>query len=86
MTRARWVALFGMIALSPAAVGAAPHAADGRTVTVPLCSGDGIVRSMTMPLGHGDVPGAEQPGCCAKGCHNGGARKRGKGGKEPRRS
>jgi hypothetical protein len=84
MTRARCVALFGLIALFPAAVGAAPHAADGRNVAVPLCAGDGIVRSITMPLGHKDVPGAEQPGCCAKGCHNGGARKRSKGGKTPR--
>lgn len=84
MRRARLIALFGLVALFPAAVGAAPHAAGGQNVAVLLCAGDGIVRSISRPLGHGEVPGAEQPGCCAKGCHNGGARKRGKGGKTPR--
>jgi hypothetical protein len=66
----RAVILLGLLALLPAAVGAAPAQ---RSMVVPICGG--VLR--VLPLGHQDVPGAELPGCCAKGCHTGG-RKKGK--------
>lgn len=66
----RAIVLLGLIALLPAAVGAAPE--QGHRA-VPVCGGGARV----IPLGHQDVPGAQQPGCCAKGCQTGG-RKRGK--------
>lgn len=59
----------GLVALLPAAVGATP----ARTaLEVPVCGG-GMV---TLPLAQQEIPGAQQPGCCAKGCHTGGARRR----------
>jgi hypothetical protein len=59
----------GLVALLPAAVGAAPTRA---ALMAPLCGG-GVV---TLPLSQQEIPGAEQPGCCAKGCHTGGARRK----------
>ena len=66
-------ALLGIIALVPAALNIAP-AAHGMTVA--LCTGDGAVRTITLPLpGDGTLPGKEQPGCCAKACHTGSRKK-----------
>jgi hypothetical protein len=73
----RLVTVLGLIALMPAAVGAAP-AHDGGHLTVPLCDGNGTARTVSIPVGQQDIPGAEQPGCCAKGCQTGSARKRGR--------
>lgn len=65
--------VLGVIALLPAAVNAAPvHAG---SLALPVCSGDGIVRTVTIPAPSGDIPGREQPGCCAKGCHTGSRKK-----------
>jgi hypothetical protein len=75
----RLATVLGLVALVPAAVGAAPAHQDGH-LTVALCDGSGAARTVSVPLGHPDIPGAEQPGCCAKGCHTGGGRKRGKRG------
>ncbi|HET9630172.1 MAG TPA: hypothetical protein VFP14_11900 [Novosphingobium sp.] len=62
-------ALLGLVALVPAALNAAP-AADAA-LAVPLCSGDGLAHVVSIPLPSRGVPGGEQPGCCAKGCHAG---------------
>jgi len=58
--RAAEFALLGLIALVPAAVGAA------------LCGGG----SVALSVGRHEVPGAPQPGCCAKGCHTGRSRRK----------
>ena len=76
----RLARIFALVALVPAAVNAAPaHAGNMGRLTVPLCAGDGLVRTVSVPVGHRDIPGSDQPGCCAKGCQSGSSRKRGKG-------
>lgn len=67
--------LFGIVSLLPAAVNTTPgHAA--QSLLASLCTGDGVVRTMQLPVGRTGLPGGEQPGCCAKGCHSGASRKR----------
>jgi hypothetical protein len=66
-------ALLGLVALIPAALNVAPAAAHG--LAVPLCTGDGAARQVTVPVPTRGLPGGDQPGCCAKGCHTG-SRKR----------
>lgn len=66
-------ALFGLLALIPAALNVAPAAAQG--MAVPLCTGDGAARTVTVPVPSGNLPGGDQPGCCAKGCHTGSRKK-----------
>lgn len=65
----RRAALFGLLALLPAAVNAATPAE--RTMLVANCAGG--AHTITLPL-RSDLP--QEPGqtCCAKGCHT---RKRG---------
>ncbi len=70
------IALFGIVALLPAALNTTPAMGRG-TLDVPLCTGDGLARTVTVPVGPAGLPGSDPPGCCAKGCHTGGARKRG---------
>lgn len=65
--------LFALAALIPAVLNTSPAA--GRSLVVPLCTGDGVARSISVPLGEEGPPGKEAPGCCAKGCHTG-SRKR----------
>lgn len=70
-------ALFGLLAMVPAALNVAPAAAHG--LAVPLCTGDGAARTVTLPVPADRLPGGDQPGCCAKGCHtgrDGGSRKK----------
>lgn len=68
-------ALFGLMALLPAAIGpAAP--AQGGTVTALLCAEDGIARTVSIPLDPARPGPDESRGCC-KGCHGGNSRKRG---------
>ncbi|MFC3175394.1 hypothetical protein ACFOD9_14125 [Novosphingobium bradum] len=77
--RSSWLknpALFGLVALVPAAFNVTP--AMGRGLAIPLCTGDGAARSVTVPVPASDLPGGDQPGCCAKGCHTG-SRKKGQG-------
>lgn len=72
------ISLFGLIAMVPAVLNVSPasaHAAVQGAILVPICSGDGVSRSISMPLGPQDIPGKQVPGCCVKGCH-GGERKR----------
>lgn len=59
--------LLGLLALVPAALNTTPGHAGA--LVLPLCSGDGQVRTVSQPAPSGEVPGREQPGCCAKACH-----------------
>ena len=70
----RVVSLFGLVAMIPATLNAAPAA--GATMAVPVCTGDGLVHVVRVPVGQPDGPGQGQTGCCVKGCHAGGSRKR----------
>lgn len=63
-------ALFGLAALVPAAFAPTPLAAKGMTMLI--CSGDGVVRSIELPLPSNSEPAP----CCVKGCHSGGTRKK----------
>jgi len=69
--------LIGLVALLPAALNASPASAHSQ-LAVPLCTGDGVARTVSVPVGPQDIPGRQVPGCCVKGCHAGGERKRGK--------
>lgn len=68
-------ALFGLLALLPAALNVSP--ATARGLLVPLCSGNGLAESVLLVPAGGtpEVPGKEQPGCCAKACHTGSRKK-----------
>ena len=70
----RGTALFGLVALIPAALNAAPVATHG--LSVPICTGDGRTHAIELPGAPGGNPGKDQSGCCVKGCHAGGSRKR----------
>ncbi|MBU6266166.1 MAG: hypothetical protein KGN34_01415 [Sphingomonadales bacterium] len=71
----RFDILFGLVSLLPAAVNTTPgHSA--QTLVASLCTGDGVARTLQIPVGRTGLPGGEQPGCCAKGCHSGASRKR----------
>ncbi|WP_374526823.1 hypothetical protein [Novosphingobium sp.] len=67
---------FSMLSLLPAALNLAVPAS-GATLVMPFCTGDGLVRSVEVPVGGQKVPGNDSSGtCCAKGCHSGSSRKR----------
>lgn len=68
----RTTALFGLIALVPAAFG--PTAATTGHLIAALCIGNSQSRSITVPL-HPILPGSDTM-CCAKGCHSASSRKR----------
>ncbi|MDP3908423.1 hypothetical protein [Novosphingobium sp.] len=79
----RSIVQFAMLALVPAAFNLAGPAAGG-TMMMPLCTGDGVVRMVEVPLGGSQLPGPDQSSCCVKGCHSGCSRKRsGKPGDSP---
>ena len=65
---------FCIIAMVPAAFNVAPASANGRIMAA-LCTGDGITRSISIPIQRG-IPSNDPPGCCVKGCHSS-SRKRG---------
>jgi hypothetical protein len=65
------LACLGLIALLPAALNAAPTRA--QTMVVPLCTSDGQLRTVEIPL---PDPGSERAPCCVKGCHGGSSRKK----------
>ena len=69
------LAIFCVFALVPAALNTNPAMAKGA-LAVPLCTGDGVARTISVPVTPAGLPGSEPPGCCTKGCHSGGARKR----------
>ena len=70
----RRISLFALLAMMPAVFNVSPANARGA-MAVPICTGDGLPRTVSVPLGSRDIPGKEVPGCCVKGCH-GGERKR----------
>lgn len=74
--------LFGLVALSPAALNTSPGM-HHPSVLVRLCSGSSTVQMVRLPVGPAGLPGSEAPGCCAKGCHSGTSRKRGRGRVDP---
>lgn len=67
-------ARFGLIALIPAMLNLT-IASSGGMMTVQICTGDGRVHTVQVPLGDGS-DGSDQGLCCAKGCHSGNNRKR----------
>jgi hypothetical protein len=67
--------LFALAALIPAAFNPA-SAALGRSMLTPICTGDGAVHMVRTPLDAPKLPGSDPMGCCAKGCHASGSRKR----------
>ncbi len=72
--RGRLAAIFALVALLPAGVNAAAVPRSG-VLAVLICTGDGSVRTASIPAGP-DAPGGGGVPCCAKGCHTGGSRKR----------
>lgn len=72
----RSVVHFAMLALVPAAFNLAGPAS-GATMMMPLCTGDGLVRMVEVPLDGPQAPGQDQSNCCVKGCHTSCSRKRG---------
>ncbi|QKG72127.1 hypothetical protein [Erythrobacter mangrovi] len=64
-------ALLALFALLPVALGPLP--AQARSITAFICSGDGISRSIEIPI---DDQAPFPPPCSAKGCHAGSCRKR----------
>lgn len=60
----RRAALFGLLALVPAAVNAS--APGGLTLTALSCLGG--THTITVPMSP-DAPKDQGPTCCAKGCH-----------------
>jgi hypothetical protein len=65
------LAHFALVALLPAALGAAPVST--RIIAMPLCTGDGQVRSVEVPL---EQPGQSPEPCRDKACHGGNPRKK----------
>lgn len=65
--------LFGLMALLPAALNT--PAAAGASILMPMCTGDGQVHMVRLPLGGKQPPGGDS-GCCIKGCHAGSNRKK----------
>ena len=63
-------AQFALIALFPAALGTAPVGA--RAMAMPLCTGNGQVRLVEVPL---EQPGKAPEQCRDKACHGGIQRK-----------
>lgn len=66
---------FAMIALAPAALNISAPAA-GASLLVPVCTGDGLVHMVPVPVDGPQGPGSSNGACCAKGCHSGSSRKR----------
>jgi hypothetical protein len=67
---------FALAALLPAALNLSVPA-PGAALTVPFCTGDGLVHMVQVPVKGRQAPGKEPSGlCCAKGCHSGSSRKR----------
>lgn len=76
-------ALFGLIALIPAMLNLTV-VSSGGSITMQICTGDGTVHTVQVPLrGSGEGDGSGQGLCCAKGCHNSNSRKRGPAKIEP---
>ncbi len=66
---------FALTALVPAALNISAPAA-GASLLVPVCTGDGLVHMVQVPVDGQQAPGSSNGACCAKGCHAGSSRKR----------
>jgi len=71
----RFEIMVGLVSLLPAAVNASSGQGH-QSLLVQLCTGDGQIRTMQLPVGKGGLPGKDPANCCAKGCHSGASRKR----------
>ncbi len=71
----RSIVHFAMLAMVPAAFNLSGPASGG-TMMMPLCTGDGLVRMVEVPLDGPRAPGQDQSNCCVKGCHASCSRKR----------
>lgn len=70
-------ALFGLLAMLPAMANTVPARAAGM-LSLPVCSGDGVARTVDVPVPASPVrPSQGDSGCCVKGCHAPSSRKRG---------
>lgn len=69
----RLTALFGIVALLPAALAITPASAS-PVLHLAICSGTDAARTIDIPLP--GKPGGNGEPCCLKGCHAGGNRKR----------
>lgn len=67
----RALAHCALVALLPAVLG--PSAASTKTLSVAICTGEGQVRTVELPL---QDPGAVPAPCCTKGCHASSSRKK----------
>ncbi len=68
---------FALTALLPAALNMSAPVSAG-SIAVPICTGDGLVHTVQVPIDGGQqLPGKDPGNCCAKGCHSGSSRKRG---------
>ena len=65
---------FGLLALVPAMLNLSV-ATGGGTISVRICTGDGRVHTVQVPLNEEGNDG-ETGLCCTKGCHSGSQRKR----------
>lgn len=67
-------AMLAILALLPAALsGVSASAASMRAV--PICSGEGAVSTILIPVSAPALPGRDTSACCVKGCHAAGSRK-----------
>lgn len=71
----RCAPIFALLAIMPAALHAAPMLASD-SLLVPICTGDGQTRLVTIPKGGPAAPGQRGEADCIKGCHGGFSRKR----------
>lgn len=68
-------AKFGIVALVPAMLNLTV-VTGGETISVQICTGDGQVHTVQVPVGGQPGDTGTKGLCCAKGCHTGGGRKR----------
>ena len=67
-------AMLGILALLPAILGGVSASAASMRA-VPICTGDGAVSSILIPVSVPALPGKDTSACCVKGCHAAGSRK-----------
>ena len=69
-------AQFGIVALIPAMFNLTV-VTGGNSIAVQICTGDGQVHTVQVPVGGSGNGGQDGKAlCCAKGCHSGNSRKR----------
>lgn len=67
-------AMLGILTLLPAALGGVSASAASMQA-VPICTGDGAVSTILIPVSAPALPGKDTSACCVKGCHAAGSRK-----------